>query len=420
MARDGFRWVVGQAAPKIESHSNAKLELLAAYLDRYFETVASQPQIDNIAITLVDGFSGGGQYQRYGEERPGSPLVLLEAVNRAQTHLNVERRKPLSLDAKFYFVDAEKSAIGYLQQTLIDKGYGDDIKSGRIVLLRGEFEKQWEEVLAGIRSRQRAGRSLFVLDQKGWNKVQFTTIRTILSDLPKAEVLLTFAVDWLMSYLNEGTAFALAMSKAGFHGKQVAEYLEARGAPGYQYFIPRLLARDIQELTGAPFFTPFFLRSKQADRDLWLVHLSKIVTARNVMVESHWSVGNTSQHRGPAGLNMLGFDPHWEDGAALDFGFDARASADIRLAMADELPYRIEAMERGGVPTVMQVIGQIANQTAATRDQIEETIKLLHGEKQIELLNSDGAPRRKSSRPVSSDFIRLSRQLIIPGSTVPR
>lgn len=88
--------------------------------------------------------------------------------------------------------------------------------------------------------------------------------------------------------------------------------------------------------------------------------------------------------------------------------------------MADEMPYRIEAMEKGGAPTVMQFIQQVANQTAATRDQIEETIKLLHGEKQIELLNSDGAPRRRSSKPGGSDFIRLSRQLIIPGSTLPR
>lgn len=420
MAGSGFRWDVGKPAPQIESHSNAKLELLEAYLDRYFETVAAQPQIDNISITLVDGFSGGGQYQRHGEERPGSPLVLLEAVNRAQTRLNLERRKPLTLDAKFYFVDADKGAIGFLQQTLIDKGYGEDIKSGRIVLLRGQFEGLWGDVLAGIKARQRVGRSLFVLDQKGWNQVQFNTIRTILADLPKAEVLLTFAVDWLLSYLNEGAAFATAMSKVGFHGEQLAEYIEARGAPGYQYVIPRLLARDIQELTGAPFFTPFFLRSQQADRDLWLVHLSKIVTARNVMVESHWAVGNTSQHRGPAGLNMLGFHPRWEDGVALDFGFDARASSDIRSAMADEMPYRIEAMEKGGAPTVMQFIQQVANQTAATRDQIEETIKLLHGEKQIELLNSDGAPRRRSSKPGGSDFIRLSRQLIIPGSTLPR
>ncbi len=420
MANKGFQWVIGQPAPKIESHSNAKLELLAAYLDRYFETVAAQPQIDNIAITLVDGFSGGGQYRMFGEERPGSPLVLLDAVRRAEQRLNESRRKPLTIDAKFYFVDADKGAVAFLNQTLVDKGYRHAIESGKIVVLMGEFEKLWEQILAEIQSRQKAGRSLFVLDQKGWNKVQFSTIRTILRDLPKAEVLLTFAVDWLQTYLNEGHAFASAMSKIGIHGQQLAEYVAAKGEVGYQYIIPRLLARDIQAMTGAPFFTPFFLRSQKADRDLWLVHLSKIVTARNVMVESHWTVGNTSLHRGKAGLNMLGFDPHWAEGAAFDFGFDARASSDIRLVMADELPYRLEAMERVGAPTVMQFIEQIANQTAATRDQIDETIKLLHGEKLIELLNSDGVPRRRSSKPGNADVIRLSRQLVIPGSTIPR
>lgn len=419
MARDSFRWVVGQPAPKIESHSNAKLELLAAYLDRYFETVASQPQIDNIAITLVDGFSGGGKYQLFGDERPGSPLVLLEAVKRAERRLNEERRKPLTLDAKFYFIDANKDAVGHLRQTLIDKGYGDDISSERIVILHGEFEALWGEVLKGIRSRQRAGRSLFVLDQKGWNQVQFATIRTILSDLPKAEVLLTFAVDWLLSYLNEGPAFASAMSKIGIQGQQLAEYIDARGEAGHQYVIPRLLARDIQQMTGAPFFTPFFLRSQHAGRNLWLVHLSKIVTARNVMVESHWAIGNTSLHRGPSGLHMLGFDPHWADGVAFDFGFDAQAQADITTAIVDQLPYRIEALERHGAPTVGQLIERIANDTAATRDQIEASIIRLCHERQIDLVNAAGSQRRPGAKPASGNFIRLSRQLLIPGISIP-
>ncbi|WP_341991294.1 three-Cys-motif partner protein TcmP [Azorhizobium sp. AG788] len=419
MAKDSFRWVVGQSAPKIESHSNAKLDLLAAYLDRYFETVASQPQIDNIAITLVDGFSGGGKYQLFGEERPGSPLVLLEAVKRAERLLNESRRKPLILDAKFYFIDANRDAVDYLRQTLTDKGYGDDINSGRIIILPGEFEALWVDVLNGIRSRQRAGRSLFVLDQKGWNQVQFATIRTILRDLPKAEVLLTFAVDWLLSYLNEGPAFASAMAKVGIQGQQLAEYIEARGDAGHQYVIPRLLARDIQQMTGAPFFTPFFLRSQQAGRHLWLVHLSKIVTARNVMVESHWTVGNTSLHRGTAGLNMLGFDPHWADGVAFDFGFDAQAQADINTAIIDQLPHRVEALERRGVPTVGHLIEEIANDTAATRDQMEASIMLLCQERQIDLVSAAGSQRRPGAKPAPGNFIRLSRQLLIPGVAMP-
>lgn len=342
MATDDFVWRPGAAPPKIESHSHAKLNLLAHYLDRYFATISVNPQIDRISISLVDGFSGGGSYLLQGEDRPGSPLVLLDAVARAEARLNEGRRKPLTLDARFYFVEAKEDTLEYLRRTLVEKGFGDDIAGGRLVLIKGEFEKNWNSIVEEIKIRHRGGRSLFVLDQKGWSAVQFSTIRTILQDLPRAEVLLTFAVDWLLSYLNESDAFAKAMHRIGIEGNRLSEYMAAKGQAGYQYLIPRLLLQDIRDLTGAPFFTPFFLRSERAQRDLWIVHLSKLVTARNVMVESHWKVGNASLHRGRAGMEMLGFDPAWEDGVAFDFGFDKRADDDIRMAMANDLPYRLE------------------------------------------------------------------------------
>lgn len=60
MTRRHYDWRNGPA--EIEQHSIAKHEVLRAYLARYFETLASQPQIDNFRLTLVDGFAGGGLY----------------------------------------------------------------------------------------------------------------------------------------------------------------------------------------------------------------------------------------------------------------------------------------------------------------------------------------------------------------------
>lgn len=417
--KDPFTWKIGSQPPTIESHSNAKLNLLSVYLDSYFATVSVNPRIDKIPISLVDGFSGGGKYLRQGEERPGSPLVLLEAVAKAERGLNEERRKPLRLDAKFYFVESNTETLDFLRKTLIENGYSDDLVTGRIVLIRGEFEQSWTSIIDDIKLRHRAGRSLFVLDQKGWSAVQFSTIRSILESLPRAEIILTFAVDWLLSYLNGSTSFAKAMYRLGIDRRRLSDYTTAKGQNGYQYLIPRLLLQDIRELTGAPFFTPFFLRSERSKRDLWIVHLSKLVTARNVMVESHWQVGNASRHRAKAGMDMLGFDPHWEDGVALDFKFDTRARDDIQVAMANEIPYKLEGLEMNAVPTVKEFLEGVANQTAATRGQIESTISFLHAEKQIDLLNAEGKPRRRNSKPGPDDFIRLTRQLIIPGLILP-
>lgn len=419
LAKDGFRWQPGQPPPNIESHSHAKLNLLALYLDRYFDTVVVNPAMDKISITLVDGFSGGGQYLRHGGERPGSPFVLLDAVARAELRHNQNRKKPLVLDAQFYFIDANRGAIAYLKHELEQRGYGRALQDGRIELLNATFEATWHTIVDQIRSRHRGGRSVFVLDQKGWNAVQFGTIRSILTKLPRSEVLLTFAVDWLTAYLNNGDAYSKAMYRLGIDGGRLQKYVEAKGSEGYQYVIPRLLLQDIRDLTGAPFFTPFFLRSERAQRDLWIVHLSKIVTARNVMIESHWRVGNSSLHRGEAGLDMLGFDPHWEDGVSFDFGFDAHANARIAEAMIDAIPYKIEEIERLSIPSVREFISTIANDTAATKAQIESALGVLHREGQIDVLNKSGNRKRAGAQISVADHVRLARQPLLPGFSLP-
>ena len=89
-----FSWRSGAEPPKIEPHSDAKLRLLRAYLDRYFDVVCALPQMDRLRIALVDAFSGGGLFRRQdGTDRFGSPLVMIDAVARAQARVNSGRRK---------------------------------------------------------------------------------------------------------------------------------------------------------------------------------------------------------------------------------------------------------------------------------------------------------------------------------------
>lgn len=54
-----FTWKPGQPLPEIKSHSDRKLEVIERYLDIYFDTVVRDPRMDNLNITLVDGFCGG-------------------------------------------------------------------------------------------------------------------------------------------------------------------------------------------------------------------------------------------------------------------------------------------------------------------------------------------------------------------------
>jgi len=415
LARGQFDWQSGGALPKIERHSNAKLELLELYLSRYFDTIAVDPRQDRLAISFVDGFSGGGKYADIGgAERHGSPFVLLRTAAEAGKRLNLHRKKPLSLEPRYYFVDANKRAIEFLQAELKKEGYQDLLDRGYIELRRAEFESVADEIIRDIKTRQRSGRSIFVLDQKGWSDVQFSTVRKILTELPASEVLLTFAVDWLITYLNDGKEFQQAWRRAGFRDEQIAEYVAARGEVGYRYLIPRLLLRDIQKLTQATFVSPFFLRSAAADRDLWIVHLSKLTTARNVMVSAHWDVSNadtmsSSIHQGPAGLKMLGFDPHWENALPLDFGFEQSAAGAIANALQAELPATVATLGSVAPITLEALVAHVANNTAATKMQLEAALMELHQAGELDIL-APGGSRKRSRVLTKFDRVCIARQ----------
>lgn len=409
-------WKVGSPLPAIEQHSNAKLNLLELYLRRYFDVVTADPRQDKLAISFIDGFSGGGAYQdARGEERAGSPFILLRSVRQAEAAVNLRRHKPFSIDAKFYFVELNRESYLHLQHMISKSEFADWLSEGRIVIQHGEFERVCPTILQDIRDRHHKGRSVFLLDQKGWSEVQFSTIRGILTELPRAEVLLTFAVDWLISYINDSPEFEKPMVRAGFSPSDIRRYCEAKGESGYRYVIPRLLREDIQRLTGAPFFTPFFLRSSEASRDLWIIHLSKLTRARNVMVETHWDISNaatyagSSLHQGTAGLNMLGFDPHWEGGLALDFAFDEMADRAISKALLRHLPEAVRGV--GSTPPTLDVlVSRLANDTAATEGHIQAALKELHDARELEILTPSGARKRGPGPLAKGDRIHIPRQ----------
>ena len=103
-----FTWRPGAEPPRIESHSDAKLRLLAAYLDRYFDVVCALPQMDRLRIAFVDAFSGGGLFRgRDGTDRFGSPLAMLSTVMElnlgtlVDLHLRLARFRPRSGVSRF-------------------------------------------------------------------------------------------------------------------------------------------------------------------------------------------------------------------------------------------------------------------------------------------------------------------------------
>lgn len=356
----------------------------------------------------MDGFSGGGAFSDGNHIVEGTPFLLLNAVDRARHRLNVGKVKPLSINADFHFVDAAKRATDYLKDQLLTKGHinrlGQDIH-----VHTQKFEATAPHILDAIaqRSNRGAGRSLFLLDQKGYTKAPLSTIRSIFDRFKRAECILTFAVDWLIDYLSERPENLAAASNVELSADQVREFVRMRGEEGGRYAIQRLLLDHLRERAGAAFATAFFIRSTEAKKALWLVHLSQHATARNVMVDSHWSVTNHSIHQGRGGLDIVGFDPKSFDPTTFMFAEHERAM--MLQNLADDIARRIRNSHGHAPVEYGRFVDSVVNQTPARLSDIDTAVSSLLSANTLSVLNP--LQRSKRSQKVArSDFIEINRQ----------
>jgi three-Cys-motif partner protein len=396
--------------PDARAHSRAKLKLIAFYLQRYFETVSVNPAMDALRVTFVDGFCGGGSYNDRGEEVSGSPLLLLGLVEEAQRVLNEGRAKPIAIKAEFYFVDSDKDAVDTLRAKLVKAGHlarlGKDIH-----LERSTFGRAFPGIKAAIlaRTRQMVGRSVFVLDQKGYKDAPLPLVREILSSFTGAEVILTFAVGWLIDYLSQKPQTLRAVSAVGLTDDQIAEYIQLRDQKGGRIVIERLLLQHLKTETGARFATPFFIRSEEANKDLWIVHLSSHMTARNVMVEGHWKLKNHSLHFGTGGLEIMGFDPKLDPSSVPDFWFGDYEEELMRDRLAEDVLRRLHDGYAARTATYQGFLADVANETPARRGDFDLVAARLVEAKALRLATLEGQQRR-SIRPGNQDLISINPQ----------
>ncbi|KVP97369.1 hypothetical protein WJ97_10120 [Burkholderia ubonensis] len=416
MISNHYDWVLGGAPPLIKRHSEVKHSLLRSYLVDYFLTLVSSPAQDKIKLTIVDGFSGGGCYiNSAGARVPGSPIVILNAMREAQAKVMdlQQRRKEIQFDVELICIDESKDAIAYLRRELDEQGYGQALHSGAIALICGTFAKLAQRVVqrAGARS-PRSGRAIFVLDQYGYKAVPQSALALIFSELPSAEVILTFNVDSLINYLSPKTLAAFER-RTGFAGAITAEDLDrSMRGPGWRHHIQSSLYANITTSSGAEFFTPFFIRPERGHGDFWLLHLSRHWKARDVMANAHWRHHNHFGHYGPPGLDMFhtGYAAviNQESSPQSAFQFDDIARVASSDAMLAQIPRKL-ASQPDGVPFGEFFLSNI-NTTPATMKMIEESVLELVRAKEVQVINNSGSIRKVRSSLKPDHIIRIPPQ----------
>ncbi len=252
------------------------------------------------------------------------------------------------------------------------------------------------------------------MDQYGWSQVAFQSVRAILDRLQRAEIFLTFSVDALIDYLSERSLEMKAFGEIDVDPDLVKQLIQIKQDEqvGYRTFIQNGLYSHVQSVTGAPFYSPFFIKSPDAHRSYWFINLSKHREARNEIGMIHSNENNTTIHQGGAGLHALGFTPGGNiEQMTMGYLFDDHAKALSRSKLTDQLPRLIyDAADSDMAPTLEQIFGLRCNDTPVVRDILEEVLLSLRGQGELSIVDEAGRVKPRSNRIEWSDRIVLSPQ----------
>ena len=344
---------------------------------------------------------------------------MLEETHSASERLNQGRTKPLNFDCKYYFVDVEHDHTEHLRRVLTDYGYQAD--GGDIALFNRGFQDVADQIIERIRRRQpRAGRAIFLLDQTGFSQVELNLVARILSRLPAAEVILTFAADALVNHMVQSTEFVKAVAPLKMTTSQIHDLIEARDGDGGKALVQRVLRDHIRSIARATFDTPFFIRPTRSRRALWFLHLSRHPTARDVMIQCHWASSNTFEHFGSGDFNMLGWDA-LNSGTLPLFNFKELDAEEMRTGLLQSMPPELYALTSEQPITVDTMHYMFANRTAASFMDLDQIVLELARGREIEILDADGKARsRRIGRLRPTDQIAFPAQPLLPGLDLRR
>lgn len=415
--KDKWAWAIGEAPPPIQAHSQIKHLVIKDYLSRYIRVLMANPLVPRLPLTLVDGFAGGGLYQ--GAEHqlvPGSPLLLLDTVHAAEAELNVDRHTTRRcIDARYHFVEVVPSTYAHLNHVLCEHGHRNAIGE-RIHLHQASFSDVAPKIIDAAAAR--AGeRALFLLDQYNYSDVDLRLVNRILTTLRGSEVLLTFNVDSLISFLSDTSQSRQSAARIGLD--QYIDWVGIRimkSTGRYREAIQRQLAAGIFAASGAKFMTLFFVTPEGASPwSYWLVHLSNAYKANDVMKEVHWTHGNAFGHSLEPGLFQLGYQASRDylvtGQGALEFDTPKAFDRALHMQSVDNLREHVcsTLFERQtGVRFADMVVG-LANRTNATADMIREALHLPIDTGEIVAVNKDGGFRRKGMAIAPDDRLAFKQ-----------
>ena len=423
MSDDKYFWQVGSPPPLLDRHSQTKHAIVEEYVRRYVLTLMAPAHIPELRLSIIDGFCGGGCYQAEdGGLADGSPLLMMRAVREARMLLNQERRIPRNVNVEYSFVDILPDTTKHLQHWLDAKREEnaiDLIDYSQTEVITNDFLQSLPYLVQKVQRRKMGEHALFMLDQYCYKDIPLSEIACILRTLRGAEVVMTFNVDNLTTYLSDHAANRKSVENIGLDACiswTDLKLLKATQQQEWRQTLQRHLAHGIKCETGAKFMTLFFVKPHGLNSwGYWLIHLSNEYRAHAVMKTLHWEHATEFGHELEPGIFVLGYNANKDDDytGQQTFEFSGVGSKDACInGVREHFGQTIFKLDK---PIRLADLFQscVTNSTAA-ENHLMEAARQLHASKNVIIVSKDGSTVRRTNKTYSlNDVIEPSKQIIM-------
>lgn len=416
---DKYFWQIGLPPPLLGRHSQTKHNIIEEYVRRYVLTLMSQANIPELRLTLIDGFCGGGNYQtEEGNLTDGSPLLMMRAVREARALLNMDRRIPRKIDVHYSFIDILPDTTKHLRHWLDARRQEnaiDQIDYEQAQILNNDFLQELPGIINKVKRRKMGEHAIFILDQYCYKDIPLPEISSLMHTLKGAEVVMTFNVDNLVTYISDNAANRKSVENIGLD-KYIPwsdiKTLKSTKKREWRKILQRHLAHGIKTETGVKFMTLFFVKPHGANTwGYWLIHLSNQYRAHEVMKSIHWEHATDFGHELEPGVFVLGYDAN-DDGDytgqdTLVFGEQSKEAC--INGVSEHFGKTIFSLDKP-IPVAKLFQGCVSQSTAAEKHLLAATNRL-HASKDIIVVSKTGTLRHPSKTYRPDDIIEPSKQI---------
>lgn len=240
-------------------------------------------------------------------------------------------------------------------------------------------------------------------------------MREYLRQLKSSEIILTFNVDNLVTYLSDRAA-----NKKALENIQLDKYMpweelskiKIEHRQQWRQILQRHLAHGIRKESGAKFMTLFFVKPYgETSWGYWLVHLSNHYRAHDVMKTLHWEHATEFGHEIEPGIFVLGYNANKDDiyTRQNSFIFDNNLKIACINDMHEFFGRRLYKLNKP--ISIGELFQSCVSDSTAAETHLQVATKQIHASKNVIITSKNGGMRRPSKRYNLDDIIEASPQV---------